>query len=61
MPINDHIAVSNALLRLLNDEQKAQEMGMKGRKRIEAEFDVQNVVPKFEALYQAVLKSKKSS
>jgi glycosyltransferase involved in cell wall biosynthesis len=44
-----------AMLELVRDPDKASQMGQAGRRRVEAEFDMQRVAARYESLYHEVL------
>lgn len=56
VPVKDAQALSQAILELLNNPQKAQAMGKAGRKLAEEKFDVREVVRQHLAIYNSLLK-----
>lgn len=47
--------LAEALLSLLKDKKKAEEMGKRGRERVKRLFDIKTSVRRYESLYQGVL------
>jgi glycosyltransferase involved in cell wall biosynthesis len=52
VPPADPGALARAILLLLQDSDRSQRMGQLGRRRVEAQFDVQHMVAAYEAAYQ---------
>ncbi len=55
VPPRNPLALSKAMEDLLSDPNLSRKMGNSGRKRVEKLFDIQGVLGKIEALYEAVL------
>lgn len=53
---NDPDSLANALIRVLTDKRLMQMLGQKGRKRVRR-FDWDSLVPKYEALYESLIRS----
>jgi len=51
--------LATALIRIYNDPDTSQKMGLAGRARVEKEFDVREMILRYEALYQKVLYEKR--
>jgi len=56
VPQKDPAALAEALLNLIEDPEKLQEMGQKGRKRVEEKFSLVKQVQRFEQLYHNHIK-----
>jgi glycosyltransferase involved in cell wall biosynthesis len=55
VPPGDAAALAGAVLRLHADPERARQMGLAGRRRAEARFDVRRMVSAYEALYRDAL------
>jgi sugar transferase (PEP-CTERM/EpsH1 system associated) len=55
VPAKSPRELANAILRLANDRPLAHAMGVAGRKRVEAHFDLRKVVAEYEDLYLRIL------
>jgi glycosyltransferase involved in cell wall biosynthesis len=53
-PVGDVEALAAAAVEVLRDQNLARSMGEAGRRRAEELFDVDRVVPQYEALYESV-------
>ena len=60
-PPKDSEALADALVRLLKHPKAAQEMGMKGRKRVEDHFALKRQVAEFETLYMSGMNAQDGS
>lgn len=58
VPLRDSKRLADAILKLLNDEELAKEIGRKGRKRAEELFDEKIVLEKQLKIYKELIKSK---
>lgn len=56
VPQKDPAALAEALLKLIENPEKLQEMGQKGRKRVEEKFSLVKQVQRFEQLYHNHIK-----
>ena len=56
VPPRAPIELANAILRLLRDDRTRLEMGMAGRRRVEAELSVERIVAQTLAVYDAILR-----
>ncbi|HAY20623.1 MAG TPA: hypothetical protein DCY27_00315 [Desulfobacterales bacterium] len=54
---NDPEELARAMLELLDDPQKAADMGLAGRKRVEESFTIQNMVSRITEMYREILKT----
>ncbi len=54
---NDPEELSRAMLELLNNPQKAADMGLAGRKRVEESFTIQKMVFRITEMYREILKT----
>jgi len=54
VPMRDPEALARSIKLLLNNKEKAKEMGEKGRRRVEENFTIEAHVKKVESLYQAL-------
>jgi len=61
IPPRDPGALAGAICALLKDRERAREMGMAGRKRVERLFSVETMVAKTEALYEELTREKLGS
>lgn len=52
VPVNDPLALAEAALELLDDPQKAEEMGRAGRRRVEQDFAWDVIMPSWEELLE---------
>jgi glycosyltransferase involved in cell wall biosynthesis len=57
VPVRDPAALANAMLKLLADEQVAQNMGMAGRQRVLDHFTLDHMVDQYESLFNSLRKS----
>ena len=60
VPPEDVEALTGNIILLLKNKDKAQRMGLAGRKRVEKNFDVQVMVRKTEEVYEELLAEKLS-
>ncbi len=51
----DHIALAEAILRLIKDKELSKKLGMSARKRVEQEFSVAKMVEETEKVYMSLL------
>lgn len=58
VPPQDPDALAEAIITLLKDKQKAKQMGIAGRKRVEEYFDVKVMVRRTEEVYEELIKEK---
>lgn len=54
----DSDALAVAILELLNNEEKARQMGEAGKRRVDPEFSVETMVRKIESVYEELIKRK---
>jgi len=54
VPVNNHEAISDALISVLDNKEIAHEMGCQGRLRVEREFGIHTVVLQYEQFYQSI-------
>lgn len=59
MPIKNAEALADALTKLLFDDSKRLEMGLRARQYAVAEFDVNNVVARHLEIYESLIVSKR--
>ena len=52
VPPRDSQALAEAILSLVDEEDKRKEMGIKGRKRVEAEFDIKEITKQYFEVYR---------
>jgi glycosyltransferase involved in cell wall biosynthesis len=57
VPFGDVEALAEKILYLIEHPEIAEEMGKKGRERVEREFSLKVILPKMEALYKEILES----
>ena len=55
VPAGDHVAFAEALSELLEDRDRAREMGLRGRERRRAEFDLDVMIERLQDLYVELL------
>jgi glycosyltransferase involved in cell wall biosynthesis len=55
VPAKSYLALAKAIINLLKDNKKAQEMGEMGRKLVEEKFNLKDKIKQHEQLYQAVI------
>ena len=58
VPPRDPISLAKAILRLINDPNKAREMGLKGRRLVEQKFSMDVITRKLNDVYELALKRK---
>ena len=58
VPPRDPTSLAKAILRLINDPDKAKEMGLKGRKLVEQRFSMDMITRKLKDVYELALKRK---
>jgi glycosyltransferase involved in cell wall biosynthesis len=56
VPPADPKAMADAIVKLINNKEKAIEMGMSGRRRVESFFNMDSMLAQYEKLYQDLLK-----
>lgn len=54
-PVGNPEALAEAMLTLLRDPQRADQMGAAGRQRVEEHFDLRKVAGRYDALYRSLL------
>jgi glycosyltransferase involved in cell wall biosynthesis len=57
LPPADSDALSDAVIRLLQEPNKSEEMGKEGRKMVHEKFTVEMMVKSYEVLYQELIQS----
>jgi glycosyltransferase involved in cell wall biosynthesis len=57
VPPKDPSALAEAVIRVLNDKERARNMGSSARKKVEEEFSVEKMVAKTEDVYMSLLKA----
>ncbi|HMB96053.1 MAG TPA: glycosyltransferase family 4 protein, partial [Tepidisphaeraceae bacterium] len=55
VPMNDHIAMADAICRLLEDQELAESFGRCGRERVQSKFTIQKTVKKVMQVYDELL------
>jgi len=58
IPAKDYRALSGAIISLLNNRQKAKQLGLKAMERVSKEFDIKKAVQKIESLYELIIDEK---
>jgi len=58
VPPRDPTSLAKAILRLINDPDKAREMGLKGRRLVEQRFSMDVITRKLNDVYELALKRK---
>ncbi|MBN1466501.1 glycosyltransferase [candidate division KSB1 bacterium] len=53
VPVGDPYRLANSILSVISNEQLKKRLGMKGRRRVEDEFSLDDQVNRFECLYEA--------
>jgi glycosyltransferase involved in cell wall biosynthesis len=59
VPAQDPAALARAMVRILRDPVQGEVLGRAGRERVEKRFDVRRMVAEYEALYAALLESRR--
>jgi len=59
VPMNDADSMANAICQLLSDPDKANQMGLQGRQRVEKHFAIQSTAHKVESIYANLLREKR--
>jgi glycosyltransferase involved in cell wall biosynthesis len=57
VPPKDPSALTEAVIKVLNDQELARSMGMSARKKVEREFSIEKMVAETEEVYMSVLKA----
>lgn len=57
VPPKDPSALTEAVVKVLNDQELARSMGMSARKKVEREFSIEKMVAETEEVYMSVLKA----
>lgn len=55
IPVGDPAVLADRMIELLSDPERADRMGLAGRRRVEAEFDVVRTVSEYEGIYSELL------
>ncbi|MBV5331293.1 glycosyltransferase family 1 protein, partial [bacterium] len=55
VPTGDSVAMASALVSLLSDPNRANQMGRNGRRLIEQDYDLEKALSKYISLYEAAV------